>query len=109
MIVNVCPSAVTHASPDRVWEIITTPERFGDWTDATYASHTPAGPVRAGTLIHLSARGLGRIRLFSIEITGTDPARRWIDMLARFPFGIDNYEHMTLTETEGGGTLIRFN
>ena len=109
MIVNVCPSAVTSASPERVWAILTKPESYGEWTDATYASHTPPGPFNVGTEIHMSARGLGRIRLFSIAVTGMDPGRRWVDLLVRLPFGIDNHEHLTLTETAGGGTLIRFN
>jgi hypothetical protein len=38
-----------------------------------------------------------------------DPERRWVDILVHLPFGIDNYEHLTLTPTEEGGTLIRFN
>lgn len=109
MIVNVCPSAVTSASPDRLWEILSTPESYGEWTDARYASHTPPGPVTVGTKIRMTAPGFGRTWLFAIEITGMDPARRWIDMVARFPLGIDNLEHMTLTERPDGGTLIRFN
>jgi hypothetical protein len=38
-----------------------------------------------------------------------DPQRRWIDLLVRLPFGIDNHEHVTLTETKDGGTLVRLN
>ena len=30
MIVNVCPAAVTPASPDQVWHVLTAPERFGE-------------------------------------------------------------------------------
>src|SRR5438094_1222575 len=32
VIVNVCPAAVTPASPERIWTVLTTPERFGEWT-----------------------------------------------------------------------------
>jgi hypothetical protein len=38
-----------------------------------------------------------------------DPQRRWIDLVAHLPFGADNHEHLTLTETSSRGTLIRFN
>jgi uncharacterized protein YndB with AHSA1/START domain len=48
MIVNVCPAAVTSASPDRVWEVLTTPERFGEWLDAEFISANPPGPARPG-------------------------------------------------------------
>jgi len=29
--------------------------------------------------------------------------------VVRFPFGVDNHEHLILTETAEGGTLVRFN
>ncbi|TMG19175.1 MAG: hypothetical protein E6H99_11070 [Chloroflexi bacterium] len=69
MIVNVCPAAVTPASPERIWTVLTTPERFGEWMGASFV---------AALVVH-------------------------------FPFGIDNHERVTLTETKEGGTLVRFN
>ncbi|HEY5034293.1 MAG TPA: hypothetical protein VIJ30_04155 [Candidatus Dormibacteraeota bacterium] len=44
-----------------------------------------------------------------IEVRGVDPQRRWIDLVVRLPFGVENHEHLTLTETAEGGTLVRFN
>ena len=38
-----------------------------------------------------------------------EPQSRWIDLFVRLPFGIENHEHVTLTATEEGGTLVRFN
>jgi len=38
-----------------------------------------------------------------------DPQRRWIDLVVQLPFGVANHEHLTLTETAEGGTLVRFN
>ena len=109
MIVNVCPAAVTPASPDRVWEVLTTPERFGDWLDARFVSANPPGPVSRGQTIQLSAPSLGRKWPVVLEVVDMDPARRWIDLRVHLPFGIDNHEHVTLTETKQGGTLVRFN
>jgi hypothetical protein len=34
MIVNGCPSGVASAPRHRVWEVLTTPERSGEWLDA---------------------------------------------------------------------------
>ena len=109
MVVNVCPAAVTAASPDRIWEVLTKPERFSDWNDAAYVSSEPPGPVRPGQVIHLTAPAFGRKWPVDISIEKMDPGRRWIDMLVDLPFGIDNHEHITLTETKEGGTLVRFN
>lgn len=108
MIVNVCPAAVTPAPADRIWSVLTVPERFGEWTAATYVSAEPTGPVTKGQTIHLTASYAGRHWPIDVEVRGVDPQRRWIDLLVRLPFGIENHEHLTLTETEGG-TLVRFN
>jgi ligand-binding SRPBCC domain-containing protein len=109
MVVNVCPAAVAPTSPDRIWKVLTTPERFGEWLDAKFVSADPPGPAKPGQTIHLSAPSLGRHWPVTIEVRDMDPQRRWIDLLVHLPFGIDNHEHVTLTENKEGGTLVRFN
>jgi ligand-binding SRPBCC domain-containing protein len=109
MVISVCPAALTSAPPDRVWRVLTTPKRFGEWLDATYVSANPPGPVEPGQVIKLSARSLGRGWPVTIDVGDVDPQRRWIDLLVRLPFDIDNHEHVTLTETKDGGTLVRLN
>ena len=109
VVVNVCPAAVTRATPDRVWQVITETERLGEWVGATFVSAHPPGPARPGQVVNLQARGFGRAWPVTIEVGQMDAARRWIDLLARLPLGLENHEHLTLTETPGGGTLIRFN
>lgn len=108
VVVNVCPAGVTSASPARVWAVLTTPERFGEWNDATYVSSDPPGPVRAGQAIHATARGFGRAWQVEIEVRDLDPQRRWIDLVVRLPLGLVNHERVTLTDTPQGGTLVRF-
>ena len=109
MIVNVCPGAVTSASPDRLWQVITDNERLGEWSDAVFVSANPPGRATTGQVVQLQTRGLGRTWPVTIEIGAIDPDRRWIDMLVRLPLGLENHEHITLTPTPEGGTLIRFN
>ena len=109
MIVNVCPAAVTSAPPDRIWNILTTLERFGDWNDASFVSAEPPGPIKPGQIVHLTAPALGRKWPVTIEVGEFDPQRRWIDLLVHLPFGVDNHERVTLTQTDAGGTFVRFN
>lgn len=108
MIVNVCPAATTEAPPDRVWEVIAAIDRWPAWTGARVMATEPAGPIQPGQHVRLGAPNL-RFLQFTIDVGDIDPDRRWIDLVARFPFGIVNQEHLTLTETEDGGTLVRFN
>lgn len=109
MIVNVCPAAVTPAPPDRVWQVLVDTEKLGDWTDAMFVSAEPQGPAVTGQVVSLTARGLGRTWPVTIEVGEMDPGHRWIDFVARLPLGLENHEHLTLTGTPDGGTLIRFN
>ena len=89
--------------------MVTAPERFGEWTDASFISASPSGPTAPGQVIHLKARGLGRAWPLTIEIGEMDPGHRFIDMLVRLPLQITVAEHLTLTPTPEGGTLVRFN
>jgi uncharacterized protein YndB with AHSA1/START domain len=109
MVVNVCPAAVTPAPPDRVWRVLTTPERFSEWNDATFVSADPPGQVTPGQTLHFTAPSFGRKWPVTMEVRDLDPQSRWIDILVRLPLGVENHEHITLTETKESGTLVRFN
>jgi ligand-binding SRPBCC domain-containing protein len=109
VIVNVCPAAVSKAPPEKIWSILTTPERFEEWQDARFVSVEPAGPVQPGQVINLSARGFGRWWPVRIDVRDMDPQHRWIDLFVRLPLGLTNHERVTLTSTKEGGTLVRFN
>jgi ligand-binding SRPBCC domain-containing protein len=109
VIVNVCPAAVSSAPLEKIWSVLTSPERVGEWQDARFISAEPPGAVRAGQVINLLARGLGREWAVRIDVRGLDPQHRWLDLVVHLPFRVDNHEHVTLTETTDGGTLVRFN
>lgn len=109
MIVNVCPAATSKAPPDRFWEVLTATDRLGEWTDARVVSITPPGPATPGQQIGMRAPGLGREWPVRIDVVDMDQHHRWIDFVAHLPFGVDNHEHLTMTETPDGGTLVRFN
>jgi ligand-binding SRPBCC domain-containing protein len=109
LIVNVCPAAVSKAAPDKIWSVLTTPEKLGEWADARFVSASPPGPMQAGQVIQLAAPELGREWPVRIDVRDVDPQHRWIDLLVHLPFGVQNHEHITLTQTKEGGTLVRFN
>jgi uncharacterized protein YndB with AHSA1/START domain len=108
VVINVCPAAVTPASPDRVWKLLTTPERFGDWNGATYEGSEPPGPIQKDQIIHLAARSLGRHWPLDMTVRDLDPQHRWIEVHVQLPLGIENRERLTLTEIDHG-TLVRLN
>jgi uncharacterized protein YndB with AHSA1/START domain len=109
VVVNVCPAALTAAAPERIWAVLTAPERFGEWADARFLSAEPPGTARPGQVIKLAAPSLGREWPVSIDIIDVDPQQSWIELVAHLPFGVENHERITLTMTKEGGTLVRFN
>ena len=109
LIVNVCPAATTKAPPDSVWKVIAATERLGEWTDATVVKVDPPGPAQPGQVVSLDAPSFGLKFRVTIDVRDLDPKHRWIDLVAHLPFGVDNHEHLTLTESPDGGTLVRFN
>jgi ligand-binding SRPBCC domain-containing protein len=109
VVVNVCPAAVTSAPAERVWSVLAAPERFGEWLDARFVSMTPPGPLHAGQVIKLAAPELGREWPITIDVRGTDPHHRWLDFVAHLPFGIVNFQRVTLSNGSEGHTLVRFN
>jgi len=109
VVVNVCPAAVTTSSPERVWAVLTSPERLGDWADAEFVSAVPPGSMGAGQKLQLAASEFGRRWPVRIDVDAIDRRHRWIDLRVSLPFAVVNHEHITLTATEAGGTLVRFN
>ena len=109
MILNVRPAANSKAPPDRLWAVLTAVDRFGEWVDGRVVSARPPGTANPGQVIDMVTPEFGREWPVRIEVGKMDPQRRWIDFLVRLPFGVENHEHLTLTERPDGGTLVRFN
>ena len=108
MIVNVCPAGIANVEPDRVWPLLTIPERYDEWVDGRFVSATPPGPAARGQRIALSTMAFARRWPVTIDVGDIDPDRRWIDLTVHLPLGLVNREHVTLTPTDRG-TLVRLN
>jgi|SRR5579859_557147 len=109
MSVSVCPSGVASAPRQRVWELLTTPERFDEWVNAKVVSVNPPGTARDGQRIELVAPSFGLHWRVSIDVEALDREGRWIELTARTPFGVVNHERITLADVDSGHTLVRFN
>jgi ligand-binding SRPBCC domain-containing protein len=109
MIVNVCPSGIAAAPAQQVWQVLTTPDRFGEWLDAAVVAVRPPGRAVAGQRIDLVAPSFGFHWRVSIDVDAVDPDGRWIDLTGRLPFGIVNHERVTLAQVDADQTLVRFN
>jgi uncharacterized protein YndB with AHSA1/START domain len=105
---SVCPSAVIDAPVDRVWELVTRPEGFDLWTDATLVSAEPDGRASAGQELHLVTRALGWTFVVRISVREVDADRHRVGFLVALPFGVVNDQVMTMTEAGEGRTLVRF-
>lgn len=80
-----------------------------EWNDASFVIADPPGTMVAGQVIHLTAPGFGRTWPVLFDVKGVDPGHRWLDIVVSLPLRLVNHEHITLTETPEGGTLVRFN
>ena len=100
---------MSKAPPDRIWSVLTAPERVHEWNDASFVRANPPGPMTAGQAIDLTAPGFGRSWPVRFDIGDVDPQKRWVDIVVHLPLGLVNHERITLTQTPEGGTLVRFN
>jgi len=107
-IVSVCPSTVVDAPVERVWEIVTQPQGFDLWADASLVTAEPPGPASAGQELHLVTRALGWTFAVQISVREVDAERRRLRFLVTLPFGIVNDETITMVDAGDGRTLVRF-
>jgi hypothetical protein len=108
MAVSVCPIGIASVPADRVWQVLTTPERYGDWVDGRVVAVVPPGPARAGQRVEMEAPAFARHWPVHITLEELDPGRRWLRLRVELPFGVVNHERVALSDAEGGRTLVRF-
>jgi hypothetical protein len=106
--VSVCPVAVVEAQVERVWDLLTSPERFDSWADATLVSAEPPGRARAGQRLRLVTSALGHAFRVDINVLEVDSERRRLHLLIHLPFGLVNDETITMAPADEDRTLVRF-
>ena len=108
MTVSVCPIAVVHATPERVWALLSQPASYALWWDAETRTIVPAGLAQPGQQIAATSRALGRQWPVSITVEAVDAARHAIDLTTRLPFGITVHNHIAASPLEGGACRVSF-
>lgn len=93
---------------DHVWDLLTSPERFDSWADATLVGAEPPGPARAGQRLRLVTSALGRALRVDISVLEVDAERRRLHLLIDLPLGLVNDETITMVRAGEGRTIVRF-
>jgi uncharacterized protein YndB with AHSA1/START domain len=102
IVIQTCPTDVIAAPVERVWDLLTQPERLARWSGTTLQG----GPHRAlatGDRLTLTRFGL-RVRF---EVGAIEP-RRILSVDVRLPFGVVNHETIRIAPLEGGQCRVSF-
>lgn len=108
MTVSVCPSVVVEAPIQRVWELLTSPEGFDTWADATLVAAEPDGPARPGQRLRLVTHAFGRRLPVTIDVLEVDAERHLLHLRIDLPLGLVNDETVTMKAISDERTLVRF-
>jgi uncharacterized protein YndB with AHSA1/START domain len=97
-----CPTDVVHASPERVWELLTDPAQFG-WLGVKVVE-APPRPLAAGDrLVFGPAPGLR----MSWEVLATERPRT-LELDVKVPFGIRNHEIVVVSPIDTENCRVTF-
>ncbi len=107
-VMTTCPTATIAAPIERVWSLLIEPREWTRWSRTRFESADPAGTMRAGQRIRLSAGALGVRLSIHLSVIGVAPEERSIDLDVRTPIGILNHEHMTVRSVDARSTYVAF-
>jgi uncharacterized protein YndB with AHSA1/START domain len=97
-----CPTDVIHASPERVWELLTNPARF-QWLGVKVVE-APARALAVGDRLVFGP--LPGLRL-SWDVLSVEPLRT-LELDVRAPLGIRNHEIVVVSPLGGDGCRVTF-
>jgi hypothetical protein len=100
--------AVVETPVEQVWDLVTRPEEFDRWADATLVSAEPPGRARAGQRLRLVTPALGRSFRVDMNVLEADAKQRRLHLLIHLPFGLVNDETITMAPAGADRTIVRF-
>ena len=108
MGLSICPVANVAAPIEDVWELLTQPSRYDEWSDAHVERVVPAGPLAEGQTIYLSSRALGKRWNITFVIEKVDPEKHQVDLTVTLPLGVKNHEHITCTPIDATSCRVQY-
>ena len=105
MMLRVCPTEVVRASPDRIWDLLTTPRELAAWSE-TKLVEAPERELRAGDRLMLAAgRGWFRVTFHVRDVQRP----RLLSIHIRLPFGVINEETIHVSPIGSSESRVTFN
>lgn len=99
-----CPTDVVHATPERVWELLTDPARFDDWLGVKVVE-APSRSLAAGDrLLFGPAPGI-RVSWIVLSV---EPLRT-LELDIKVPLGIRNHETIVVSPVDAESCRVTFN
>lgn len=108
---SICPIATVHAPLDQVWGLLSNPDRYASWWDATTPwtfSISPEGPATPGQNIIARTKALGKEWYVLIQVEDVDTARHTLQLTTDFPLGITVHNHIVCTALDATSCRVSF-
>lgn len=106
MTLQSCPTDIVEATPEQVWDLISSAERFDSWVDAKLIEG-PARPLKVGDRFVMSA-GPGRVLRVYFHVLGLRrPEEMKLDI--RLPLGLVNHEVIQIRPVDPGRCRVTYN
>lgn len=99
---EVCPTDVLLASPERIWSLLTDPTRLAQWTGTTLVGRA-ASPMSVGDHVVLRA---GALRI-TVAVLDMRPQRE-LTLDVGLPFGVTNHEHIQIRAIDAHSSRVTF-
>jgi len=105
-MILVCPTDIVHASPDRIWELLTSPPELARWSSTTLVE-TPGRAITAGDRLVL---GAGIAHFLRVVFHVREAVRpRFLSIDIRLPFGVTNDERIDISPVGSSACRVTFN
>jgi uncharacterized protein YndB with AHSA1/START domain len=104
VVFQTCPTDVTLAPPERVWEELVHPDRLARWTDTHLVDGPRGRSLTRGDRIVLSANfGLRVV----FDVRAVEPPNAFVVDVA-LPLGIVNHATIQIASVDGGWSRVSF-
>jgi hypothetical protein len=105
-MIQVCPTDILQASPDRIWDLLTNPRELAGWSD-TGLVEAPGREITAGDRLVLGAGIAHRFRVVFHVRQAIRPRLLSIDI--RLPLGVTNHETIDISPVGSDACRVTFN